>query len=99
MSSAVATWTPAAVRTGLRRRKRVGLIVLYAVTIAVLIVIAFPIYWLITTSFKYPTDTATYPPVIIPTRFTFENYRSAFSTPGVGHAFFNSVVISLSSTL
>src|SRR5438270_11488965 len=99
MSSAVAAWRPSAVRTRLHRRKRMGLIVLYAITIIVLIVIAFPIYWLITTSFKYPNDTATYPPVIIPTRVTFENYRSAFSTPGVGRACFNSVFISLMSTL
>lgn len=99
MSSAAATWAPNASRLSHRRRKRIGLIALYLVTIVVLIIIAFPIYWLITTSFKLPTDTATSPPVIVPTRFTLENYRSAFSTPGVSRAFFNSIFVSLTSTL
>lgn len=98
MSSVAATWNPGVARGGGRRRRQAGLIALYAVTIIILIVIAFPIYWLVTTSFKYPADAATSPPVIVPTRFTFENYRSAFSTPGVGRAFFNSVFIGLSST-
>jgi multiple sugar transport system permease protein len=99
MSSVAASWAPATARTGYQRKRRIGLIALYLATIIVLVIIAFPIYWLITTSFKLPTDAATSPPVIVPTRFTFDNYRSAFNTPGVERAFFNSVFISLTSTL
>lgn len=83
---------------GQRRRRMIGGITLYALTFFVLVVIAFPVYWLVTTSFKYPADTATNPPVMVPTRFTLDNYRSAFSTPGVSKAFFNSVVVSLTAT-
>lgn len=80
-------------------RRRFVALALYAVTFCVLIVIAFPVYWLITTSFKLPGDTATAPPVIVPTRFTLDNYRSAFETPGVARAFINSVVVSLTATV
>jgi multiple sugar transport system permease protein len=95
--SAAAATAPSS-RFGYHRRRQIGGIALYAVTFLVLIVIAFPVYWLVTTSFKVPADTATAPPVIVPTRFTLENYRSAFSTPGVPRAFFNSIFVSLTST-
>lgn len=80
------------------RRRHLAGAALYAVTFLVLIVIAFPVYWLVTTSFKVSGDTATAPPVLVPTRFTLDNYRSAFATPGVGRAFFNSIFVSLTAT-
>jgi multiple sugar transport system permease protein len=54
---------------------------------------------LITTSVKVPADTATAPPVIVPTRFTLDNYRAALATPGVTLAFANSIVVAFSSTI
>ena len=80
-------------------QRRAAMIFLYLVTFAILIVIAFPLYWLITTSVKVPADTATAPPVIVPTRFTLDNYRAAFQTPGVAQAFGNSVLVATVSTV
>ena len=60
-------------------------------------IIAFPIYWLITTSVKVPADTATAPPVIVPTRFTLDNYRAALETPGLPTRFANSIVVALAA--
>lgn len=80
-------------------RRRAAMILLYLVTFAILVVIAFPIYWLITTSVKIPADTATAPPVIVPTRFTLDNYRAALATPGVAQAFANSILTATVSTL
>jgi len=84
---------------GYQRRKRLGAFALYLLTVVIMIVIAFPMYWLITTSFKIPGDTATSPPVILPTRFTLDNYTAAFKTAGVPRAFVNSIIIALVSTL
>ncbi len=81
-----------------QRRKQLGAIGLYLLTIVIMIIIAFPMYWLVTTSFKVPADTASSPPVIIPSRFTLDNYVNAFKTAGVPKAFFNSIVIALAST-
>lgn len=83
---------------GYHRRKQFAAVLLYILAIAIMILIAFPMYWLVTTSFKVPADTATSPPVIIPTRFTLDNYVSALQTPGVPKAFLNSIVIALAST-
>ena len=80
-------------------RRRATMVALYALTFLVLVIIAFPIYWLITTSVKVPADTATAPPVIVPTRFTLDNYRAALETPGVAQAFMNSIVVAVSSTI
>jgi multiple sugar transport system permease protein len=84
--------------TGYRIRRGVGVGALYLVTAVVLVAIAFPVYWLISTSFKVPIDVSSSPPVIVPTRFTLDNYRSALATPGVGGAFVNSVVVAVAST-
>ncbi len=75
-----------------------GKVLLALVIVAVLLVIAFPLYWLVTTSFKVPADTATSPPVIVPTRFTLDNYVAALATPGVARAFFNSVLVATVAT-
>jgi multiple sugar transport system permease protein len=79
-------------------RRRIAAVSLYLVTFLVLTIIVFPIYWLVTTSFKVGGDAATYPPVIVPTRFTLDNYTAAFQTPGVARAFANSVVVAVTST-
>lgn len=84
--------------TNYRIRRGIGAGALYLVTVVVLVAIAFPVYWLISTSFKLPIDVSSSPPVIVPTRFTLDNYRSALATPGVGGAFVNSVVVAVAST-
>jgi multiple sugar transport system permease protein len=98
----VTTLQPAATRDAhvisYHRRRQIGAVALYALTVVIMIIIAFPMYWLITTSFKVPADTATSPPVIVPTRFTLDNYVNAFKTAGVPRAFMNSIIISLAST-
>ena len=38
-------------------------------------------------------------PVIVPTRFTLDNYRAALATPGVALAFVNSIVVAVASTI
>ncbi|MCO5221762.1 MAG: carbohydrate ABC transporter permease [Thermomicrobiales bacterium] len=95
------TLTPAQPAPGApnyHRRKQIGAVLLYLLTIAIMIVIAFPMYWLITTSFKVPADAASNPPTIIPTRFTLDNYVNAFKTAGVPRAFANSIIVALAAT-
>lgn len=82
-----------------RRRVKAEHVVLYAITAVVLVLVAFPVFWLLTTSIKVAGDTATSPPVLIPTRFTLDNYSSALSTPGVAKSFLNSIVIASTATV
>lgn len=71
---------------------------LYLITAIVLVVIAFPAYWLITTAFKYEIDTIVSPPIILPLRGTLNNFRLVLNAPDLGRFFTNSVVVALVST-
>jgi multiple sugar transport system permease protein len=71
---------------------------LYLITAFVLVVIAFPAYWLVTTAFKYEVDTIVSPPIILPLRGTLENFRLVLNAPDIGRFFTNSVVVALAST-
>jgi len=80
-----------------RIRRQISTFILYLVIVVVLIVIAFPVYWLITTSVKSGIETATFPPVYVPSRITWENYVAVLK--GENLKFFaNSAIIALSST-
>jgi len=79
-------------------RRTVENIVLYLTTAIVLVVIAFPAYWLVTTAFKYEIDTIVSPPIILPLRGTLDNFRLVLAAPDIGRFFANSVGIALTST-
>jgi multiple sugar transport system permease protein len=81
-----------------RTRHQISTVALYLTIAAVLVVIAFPIYWLVITSLKIGTEVATYPPVYIPSRISFENYTAVLQGDNAKFLV-NSVIISLSSTL
>jgi len=71
---------------------------LYLLIVLVLIVVAFPVYWLITTSVKTGVETATFPPVYIPSQISWENYIAVFKGENLKF-FVNSVIIAMSSTV
>lgn len=73
-------------------------VILYLVTFFVLIVLAFPAYWLVTTAFKYDVDTIVSPPIILPFRGTLNNFRLVLTAPDIGRFFANSVIVALTST-
>jgi multiple sugar transport system permease protein len=81
------------------RHRQVETGVLYLLTAAALVVLAFPVYWLVMTSIKPETEVATYPPVFVPSRATLDNYRGVFQTEGVPRFFMNSAIVALTSTL
>jgi multiple sugar transport system permease protein len=68
-------------------------------TIAVLVLAAFPLYWLVVTSLKGQGEVATNPPIYIPTHITFENYQEVLSATGIAGNAFNSVLVALLTTL
>jgi len=57
-----------------------------------------PFYWMVTTSFKYPSEVIAYPPVWIPTRVTLESYAKIFTEMNFLRYFFNSAYISITVT-
>jgi multiple sugar transport system permease protein len=81
-----------------RTQRQVSTFLLYLLIVLVLIVIAFPVYWLITTSVKTGLETATFPPVYLPSTITWENYTAVLTGDNLKF-FTNSVIIAVSSTI
>ncbi|MEM7025967.1 MAG: carbohydrate ABC transporter permease, partial [Pseudomonadota bacterium] len=70
---------------------------LYALVIALIVVIMFPFFWLLTMSFKTDTDIFAFPPKIF-FQPTLENYIALWDTD-FRHSFGNSAMASVVSTV
>lgn len=84
-------------RTGSARRhsNRLGT---YA-TLTILGVFAFfPLYWLMVTSVRPDAEVFAFPPSLVPTSITFENYRTFFENGDLLRYLFNSVVVAVVTT-
>lgn len=65
-----------------------------------LIFLGFPVYWMVTTSFKSPEDVLVSNPSLLPTSFSLENYFLAFEREYFVGALINSaLVVSVTVTL
>lgn len=58
-----------------------------------LIFLGFPVYWMVTTSFKAPAEVLVASPSILPTSFSFENYILAFDKEFFIGSIINSAII------
>lgn len=63
------------------------------------LVVMFPMYWLVTNSIKPEADYLARPPLLVPSRVTFENYVSIFSQGEVVRGLYNTVSVAVVSTL
>lgn len=71
----------------------------YLVAIIVFLGIVFPIYWIISCSFRPQSEFMTINPSLIGTEFTLRNYITVFSTSGFGRNIVNSLVYTLGTVL
>ena len=66
---------------------------------SVALLIAFPVIWMILTSFKTETSAVASPPELLGASWTVENYIEVWARSDYPRFFWNSVVISIGSTL
>lgn len=71
----------------------------YLLCIAVSVIMLFPMYWLLTTSFKTPMNVAKFPPQWWPNPWTLDNYRELFFKRPFMTYLWNSVYIAALMTL
>ena len=57
---------------------------------AIAAVVLFPLAWMVSVSFMSAGEAATFPPPLLPSRFTLEHYRDLFVTQGMGRYLWNS---------
>ena len=89
---ASSTGTPA---LGRRARERVGRILIHIVLIAGALVVLFPLYWMISTSFKQMQHYYDWPPQWIPNPPTLEGYTSLLAVYPWGRFISNTLTITV----
>jgi len=81
-----------------RARARLGPLLSYATLIAVLAVIALPMYWMVAGSLKTNDEVFQRPPVWIPHRPRFANYKDAWNAAPFGRFYINTLIITFFGT-
>jgi multiple sugar transport system permease protein len=74
-------------------------ILVYAILVAVLIIINLPFIWMVITSFKTEEEVFSWPPKFYPTLFNFDNYKGAFDLIPMGKLMLNSVFVAGAVTI
>jgi N,N'-diacetylchitobiose transport system permease protein len=64
-----------------------------------IVLMGFPVYWMLTTSFKKREDVLSTEPRILPESFTLDSYREAFSREGFYSSLRNSLIVVLITVL
>lgn len=70
----------------------------YALLGLIILVVLFPIYWMVITSFKTRLELTSYPPTMFPELFILDNYRDAFTNSAIPLYIRNSVIVVSIST-
>ena len=74
-------------------------VVLGIITLFFLLVVGFPLFWMLMSSFKPATELFKIPPTIIPHNFSLEWYREAFTNTTVVRYFLNSFLVATGTSI
>jgi multiple sugar transport system permease protein len=80
-------------------RAALGTALLWGAQIALLLVIVFPVYWLIINSLKLQRDFFTSPPIFVPSQITLDHYRRVLIEPFNQLAIVNTAIVATVSTV
>lgn len=82
---------------GLKSRKRVRSILVYALTLLVALIMSFPVFWMISLSLRPLGET--FVPTLLPSRIELQAYVKILTNPSLRIPFLNSMLVAASSTL
>src|SRR2546422_3849844 len=80
-------------------RRRPARLLLYAVMLAAGLVMAFPFFWMLSTSLKSEAEATSFPPSLIPQAWLFSNYLAAWSAAPFGRYFINTAIMAVGQVL
>jgi ABC-type glycerol-3-phosphate transport system permease component len=75
-----------------------GRVFLYASVIIIVAIVAFPLFWMIASSFKPRTELYAFPPTFFPTIPTFDNYVELLTKTSFSTYFKNSMIVAVGAT-
>jgi multiple sugar transport system permease protein len=79
-------------------RKLLGWLGMALLYVVVIVVMLFPVYWLVITSLKPANLAQTYPPVFFTPLLSLENYKRLWDDPNIHGFFINSLVVAVGAT-
>lgn len=83
----------------MQKRSRFEQALLTVVTIGVVVFFMLPVFWLVTTSFKFGREAFAIPPKWLFFEFTWRNYTEVLETTKIGLYLTNSLIISAGATI
>jgi multiple sugar transport system permease protein len=83
----------------MQKRSKLEQVLLTALTILVVVFFMLPLFWLVTTSFKFGREAFAIPPKWLFFEFTWRNYTEVLETTKVGLFLTNSLIISAGTTI
>ncbi len=75
-----------------RARYTPATIIMFVVLLIAAIIVVFPFIWMVLTSLKYENDIVTFPPRLMPTAFTLDNYVNVWNRIPFARFFINTVL-------
>jgi ABC-type glycerol-3-phosphate transport system permease component len=92
-------WLPISENTQAQVFKVAGRIFLYVSVIVVVAIVAFPLFWMIASSFKPRTELYAFPPTFFPHLPTFDNYVELLFKTSFTTYFKNSLIVAAGATV
>lgn len=79
------------------RRSPLGTVLLYMLILGTLVVLLFPLYWMLVTALRPGNELLSYPPRFLPTDGSFAAFRRVLSETGIFRWFLNSSVVTVAT--
>ena len=76
-----------------KRARRIWTAIQYVLAIAVLLIVVFPLYWMLISSVKSQEEILLLEPTLWPKEFHFENYINVFERANFGKYYYNTIVM------
>ncbi len=74
-------------------------IVLVAVCVAILVIVAYPLYYILIASFSDPYDVYAGKTFLLPSKFTLDGYKAVFADSNIVSGYMNSILYTVTGTL
>jgi len=74
-------------------------VVIYMLAVTMVTVVGFPLFWMLISSFKPPSELYMFPPNFLPAKWTIQNYQDLFTQTSFATYFLNSLIVACGATM
>ena len=81
-----------------KNKKLLKLIGIHVLAVAVVIIMIFPVYWLVVSALQSPQTVTKIPPSVVPSTYSLYFVKKVFTEFGIARFLWNSIFITIVST-